>query len=218
MTTKVHDQTPIGPNFASTEYAQQWQRGRNIRTEGSHAATEMMLEMAQIREGDRVLEIAAGTGDLAVITARRVGSNGYVLATDISYSMANLTAKTARQAGVTNVETLVMDADSLDLPETPFDATLCRSALMNFPNPVKTLAGVHRALKPSGKFAVTVFSTPEKNPYHSNPLVIASRLANLPFSPAGEPGMFALSDSEVLKECYMKAGFHGVEIRSVPME
>jgi ubiquinone/menaquinone biosynthesis C-methylase UbiE len=125
-----------GPNFASAEYAQQWQRGREMRGEGSEAATEMMLEIAQIRESDRVLEIAAGTGDLAVIAARRVGPTGYVLATDISTSMVNLTAETAREAGVTNIETLVMDADSLDLPEASFNAALCRSALMNFPNPI----------------------------------------------------------------------------------
>jgi ubiquinone/menaquinone biosynthesis C-methylase UbiE len=140
------------------------------------------------------------------------------LATDISTSMVNLTAETAREAGVTNIETLVMDADNLDLPEASFSAALCRSALMNFPNPIKTLAGVRRALKPSGKFAVTVFSTPEKNPYHSIPLIIASRLANLPFSPSEEPGMFALSGSGVLEECYTKAGFRDVEIRSVPVE
>jgi ubiquinone/menaquinone biosynthesis C-methylase UbiE len=216
MTTKVPDQT--GPNFTSAEYAQQWQRGIKMRSEGSEAATEMMLKMAQTRESDRVLEIAAGTGDLAVITARRVGSNGYVLATDLSASMVNLTAQTAREAGVTNIETLVMDADNLDLPEASFNAALCRSALMNFPNPIKTLAGVHRALKPSGKFAVTVFSTPEKNPYHSIPLITASRLAKLPFSPSGEPGMFALSGSGVLEEYYTKAGFRDVEIRSVSVE
>ena len=160
--------------YTSAEYAQQWQRVKKMRSEDFEAATEMMLDMAQIREGNRVLEIAAGTGDLAVTTARCVGTNGYVLATDISASMVNLTAETAREAGVTNVETLVMDADSLDLPEASFDAALCRSALMNFPYPIKALAGVHRAMKSSGKFAVTVFSTREKNPYHSIPLVIAS--------------------------------------------
>lgn len=65
-----------------------------MRGEGSLVATQMMLDLAKIREGNRILKIAAGTGDLAVLTARRVEPNGYVLATDISASMVNLTAET----------------------------------------------------------------------------------------------------------------------------
>jgi ubiquinone/menaquinone biosynthesis C-methylase UbiE len=196
MATKAPDQTATGPNFASAEYAEQWRRGKKMRGEGSLATM----------------------GDLAVMIARRVGPNGYVLATDISPSMVNLTVETVREADVTNVEALAMDADNLDITEASFDAALCRSALMHFPNPVKTLTGVHRALKPSRKFAVTVFSTAEKNPYYAIPLRVSSRLAKVPFSPAGEPGMFALSGEGVLEECYTKAGFHDVEIRSVSVE
>jgi len=189
-----------------------------MRGEGSPAATEMLLDLAAIQEGDRVLEIAAGTGDLAVMTARRVGPNGYVLATDISASMVSLMADAAREAGVTNIEPLVMDADNLELAEASFNAALCRSVLMNFPNLVKTLAGVYPALKQSGKFVVTVFSTAEKNPYHALPLVIASRLARIPFSPAAEPGMFALSGERALEDCYTKAGFRDVSVRSISIE
>ena len=215
MAMKTPDPTMTGPNYASAE---QWRRGKRMRDEASEAVTEMMLDLAAIQEGDRILEIAAGTGDLAVMTAGRVGPNGYVLAIDISASMVNLTADAAREAGVTNVEALVMDADNLELTEASFNAALCRFALMNFPNPVKTLAGVHRALKPSGEFAVTVFSTAEKNPYHALPLVIASRLAKIPFSPAGEPGMFALSGERVLEDGYTKAGFREVSVRPISIE
>jgi len=215
---KTPDPTMTGPNYASAEYAEQWRRGKRLRGEASKAVTEMMLDLATIRESDRVLEIAAGTGDLAVMTARRVGPNGYVLAIDISASMVNLSADAAREAGVTNVEARVMDADNLELTEASFNAALCRFALMNFPNPVKTLAGVHSALKQTGKFAVTVFSTAEKNPYHALPLVIASRLAKIPFSPAGEPGMFTLSGERVLEDCYTKAGFRDVSVLPISIE
>jgi protein-L-isoaspartate O-methyltransferase len=109
MATKAPDHTMTEPNFASAEYAEQWCRGKRLRGETSVAATEMMLDLAKIQLGDHVLELAAGTGDLAVMTARRVGPSGHVLATDISANMLNLAAEAVREAGLTNVETRVME-------------------------------------------------------------------------------------------------------------
>ena len=218
MTTKAPDPTMTGPNYASAEYAEQWRRGKRLRGEASEAVTEMMLDLANIHVGDRVLELAAGMGDLAVMSARRVGPNGYVLATDISANMLDLAVETAREAGFTNVETCVMDAENLDVAPNSFNAALCRSALMLFPNSAKALAGVYRALKPAGRFAVTVWSTAETNPFHGLPLAIVSRLAKVPLPAPGQPGLFALSGQGVLEGCYTKAGFRDVAVRAVPVQ
>jgi ubiquinone/menaquinone biosynthesis C-methylase UbiE len=218
MATKAPDPTTTGPNFVSADYAEQWQRGKRMRGEVFAALTEMMLDLANIQVGDRVLELAAGMGDLAVMTARRVGPNGDVLATDISASMLNLAAETVREAGLTNVETRVMDAESIDLAPASFNVVLCRAGLMLFPNVAKVLLGVHRALKPSGKFAVTVWSTAEKNPFFGLPLSIASRLAKIPLPAPGQPGLFALSGNGVLEDCYKKAGFRDVAVRAVSVQ
>jgi ubiquinone/menaquinone biosynthesis C-methylase UbiE len=180
MATKASDQGMTGPNYASAEYAQQWRRGKRLRGEASEAVTKMMLDLAKIHVGDRVLELAAGMGDLAIMSARRVGLNGYVLATDISASMLDLAAETLREAGLTNVETRVMDAENLDVARSTPSMWRCVGPLMLFPNVAKALAGVHRALKPAGRFAVTVWSTAEKNPFHGLPLAIVSRLAKVP--------------------------------------
>ena len=213
MATKASDEIMTEPNFASAEYAEQWRLGKRLRGEASEAVTKMMLDLANLQVGDRVLELAAGMGELAVMTARRVGPNGFVLATDISTSMLNQAAETAREAGLTNVETRIMDAENLDVAPNSFNAVLCRSALMLFPDAGKVLAGVYRALKPAGRFAVTVWSTAEKNPLHGLPLAIVSRLAKLPAPAPGQPGMFALSGPGVLEECYRKAGFRDVAVR-----
>jgi len=218
MTTKAPDSPTTGPNFASAEYAERWQRGKRMRGEVFAALTEMMLDLANLQVGDRVLELAAGMGDLAVMTARRVGPNGHVLATDISANMLNLAAETVREAGLTNVETRVMDAESIDLAPASFNVALCRAGLMLFPNRTKVLAGVHRALKPSGKFAVTVWSTAEKNPLHGLPLAIVGRLAKIPLPAPGQPGLFSLSGQGVLEECYTKAGFRDVAVRAVSVQ
>jgi ubiquinone/menaquinone biosynthesis C-methylase UbiE len=111
-----------------------------------------------------------------------------------------------------------MDAENLDVASDSFNVALCRLALMLFPDTAKALAGVHRALKPAGRFAVTVWSTAEKNPYHSLPLSIASRLAKIPLPALGQPGLFALSGQGVLEECYTKAGFRDVAVRAVSVQ
>jgi ubiquinone/menaquinone biosynthesis C-methylase UbiE len=215
MATNASDGTMTGPNFASAEYAEQWCRGKRMRGEVFAALTEMMLDLANIQLGDRVLELAAGMGDLAVMTARRVGPNGFVLATDISASMLDLAAESVRETGVANVETRIMDAENVDVAPASFNVVLCRAGLMLFPNVAKVLLGVHRALKPSGKFAVTVWSTAEKNPFFGLPLSIASRLAKIPLPAPGQPGLFSLSGQGVLEECYTKAGFRDVAVRAV---
>ena len=217
MTSKAPDATATEPNFASAEYAEQWRRGKRLRGEASEAVTKMMLDLGNLQVGDRVLELAAGMGELAVMTARRVGPSGFVLATDISTSMLNLAAEAAREAGLTNVETRVMEAESLDVAPNSFNAALCRSALMLFPDPAKALAGVYRALKPTGKFAVSVWSTAEKNPFHGLPLAIVARLAKIPVPSPGQSGMFALAGEGVLEECYRKAGFRAVAVHAVPV-
>jgi ubiquinone/menaquinone biosynthesis C-methylase UbiE len=218
MATQAPDQTMTEPNFASAEYAERWQRGKRMRGEVFAALTEMMLDLANIQVGDRVLELAAGMGDLAVMTARRVGPNGFVLATDISASMLDLAAESVRETGVANVETRIMDAENVDVAPASFNVVLCRAGLMLFPNVAKVLLGVHRALKPSGKFAVTVWSTAEKNPFFGLPLSIASRLAKIPLPAPGQPGLFSLSGQGVLEECYTKAGFRDVAVRAVPVQ
>ena len=218
MTSKAPDATATEPNFASAEYAEQWRRGKRLRGEASEAVTKIMLDLANLQIGDRVLELAAGMGDLAVMTARRVGPNGFVLATDISTSMLNLAAETVHEAGLTNVETRIMDAENVNVAPNSFNAALCRFALMLFPNPAKVLIDVYRALKPSGRFAVTVWSTAEKNPFHGLPLAIVSRLAKIPAPLPGQPGMFALSGDGVLEECLTTAGFRDVVVRAVPVQ
>ena len=89
-------------------------------------------------------------------------------------------------------------------------------ALMLFPECSRVVAGTHRALKPGGKFATLVISTAERNPYTSNPMLIASRHAGVPLSSQADPGFFALADPTVLRACLESAGFTEVVVDAVP--
>lgn len=204
-------------SWLTAERAESWRRGKRLRGEVFGPATEMMLDLANMRVGDRVLEVAAGTGDLAIMIARRVGPNGYVLATDISTSMLNVAAEALRNAGLTNVETRVMDAENIELDADSFDAVICRMGLMLFSNPVKTLIGMHRVLKPAARVFALVWSTEEKNPYRGVPLAIVHRIGN---NLTEEPGLrlFALGKPGVLEETFRAAGFLDIAVHMVPTQ
>jgi ubiquinone/menaquinone biosynthesis C-methylase UbiE len=110
--------------WESRETAEAWRQMRAQDGGVFAAATERMLDLAGVGTGDRILDVAAGTGEQTLAAARRVGSSGSVLATDISASMLAVAADVLRQEGWSNVETLVADAQRLDLPPDSFDAAI----------------------------------------------------------------------------------------------
>ena len=117
------------------------------------------------------------------MAARRVGSHGFVLATDIADRMLAYLDEAARNEGLANLQTRLMDARLLELEPESFDAAICRLALMLIPEREKALAGIQRALKPGARFAAIVLSTAEKLPHISELLAIARRHAGLPPAP-----------------------------------
>jgi ubiquinone/menaquinone biosynthesis C-methylase UbiE len=215
MSTRSPDSNEKGSIFASREVAEQWHRGKVYRAEISGAANEMMLDLADLRAGDRVLDVAAGTGDQTLMAAQRVGPTGYVLAIDLSASMLKIADEALRNAGLTNVETRVLDAEKIDLDPDSFDAVICRMGLMLFSNPVKALIGMRRVVKPTGKVVAVVLSIEEKNQYLAIPLAIVRRLGRIPSPTQGDRGTFALGGPGVLEDAYRRAGFLDVAVHAV---
>lgn len=179
-------------------------------------ATEMMLDMAGVKLGSRVLDVAAGAGDQTLQTAARVGATGSVLATDISSNILELAARNAREAGYRNVETKVVDGENLDVPEGSFDVGISRVGLIYFPDQQRALTGMKRALKLHGRVAAIVYSTADRNQFFSLPISIIRRRANLPPPAPGQPGPFSLGGPGVLEEAYRTAGFRDVQVKVVP--
>ncbi len=199
------------------EAAEAWHRWGPTLEEWLDEATETMLDMAGVGPGGRVLDVAAGAGGQTIRAAKRVGPGGYVLATDISSDILEFARESARQAGVANVETRVMDGENLEeLDEGSFDAVISRVGLIYFPDRQKALSGMRRALKPGGKLAAVVYSTPENNGFFSVPISIIRRRAQLPPPLPGQPGPFSLGGPGVLEEAYEKAGLRDAQTRTVP--
>jgi ubiquinone/menaquinone biosynthesis C-methylase UbiE len=176
-------------------------------------ATEAMLDMAHVGRGSRVLDVAAGAGGQTLAAARRVGPEGSVLATDISENILAFAERAAADAGLANVATRTMDGEGLDVEEAFFDAVISRVGFIYFPDQRAAFAGMHRALKPGGRLAGVVYSTPERNAFFSIPVAIIRRRAALPPPLPGQPGPFSFGAPGVIEKAYEQAGFSEIEVR-----
>ena len=125
---------------------------------GLHRAWKAFTVLAaDIRPGHRVLDIAGGTGDLAQAFARKVGSSGLVVHTDINPSMLRVGRDRLLDAGVV-LPTVVCDAEKLPFAPASFDRVSVGFGLRNMTHKEQALAEMHRVLKPGGKLLVLEFS------------------------------------------------------------
>lgn len=130
----------------------------DLMSMGLHRAWKAYTVMvANVREGSRVLDIAGGTGDLALAFARKVGASGQVVHTDINEAMLRTGRDRLLDAGVA-LPTLVCDAERLPLPDNHFDVVSVAFGLRNMTHKEAALAEMCRVLRPGGKLLVLEFS------------------------------------------------------------
>jgi demethylmenaquinone methyltransferase / 2-methoxy-6-polyprenyl-1,4-benzoquinol methylase len=125
---------------------------------GAHRAWKAYTVMvANVREGSRVLDIAGGTGDLALAFAKKVGATGQVVHTDINEAMLRTGRDRLLNAGVA-LPTTVCDAEKLPFPDQHFDVVTVAFGLRNMTHKELALAEMRRVLKVGGKLLVLEFS------------------------------------------------------------
>jgi len=196
--------------------AEAWHRWGPLLSRWLGPATETMLDMCDIKNGSRVLDVAAGAGEQTLAISKRIGESGHVLATDISADILHFAKESARLTGLNNIQTQVMDGENLaEMVQEPFDAVVSRVGLIYFPDQQKALTGMKHQLRTDGKVAAMVYSTPEANPFFSIPVSIIRRRANLGAPLPGQPGPFSLGAEDKLETSFTQAGFRNVEIERI---
>jgi ubiquinone/menaquinone biosynthesis C-methylase UbiE len=120
-------------------------------------AQDLLMRMAAICEGEKVLDIACGTGLVSFRAAEQAGKTGSVLGTDISDRMIEMARKIAEEKKVSNTRFERMDAEQLELADDSFDVVICALGLMYVPDPSRAINEMFRVLKPGGRMVAAVW-------------------------------------------------------------
>jgi SAM-dependent methyltransferase len=199
--------------------ARSWARAAEEEETGaSGKATAWMLGAADLRPGQRVLELACGAGRVGLQAAARVGPEGTVLCSDFSEAMVAAVGERIERHGVANVEARVLDAQQLDLPDEEFDAVLCRFGYMLMADPQAALRESAGVLRANGRLTLIVWATAEQNPWLW--LVIEALIDHLNAPPPepGTPGPFSLGEPERLRPLLEEAGLAEIEVEEIGTE
>ena len=130
----------------------------DLMSGGMHRAWKAYTVMvANLKEGDRALDIAGGTGDLSLAFAKKVGKTGQVVHTDINYAMLSTGRERLLNKGLV-LPTVVCDAEKLPFPDGHFDLVSVAFGLRNMTHKDAALKEMNRVLKPGGKLLVLEFS------------------------------------------------------------
>ena len=165
-----------------------------------------LLTAAEVSAGDRVLDVATGTGEAAIAAISLVGDAGVVVGADISAAMLS----TARARLPRSYRAIVTDGQSLAFQDASFDAVICQLGLMFFPDPARGLAEFRRVLRHGGCAAVCVISTAEKAPMWG---VLAETLSrHLPEQREALHLSFSLAHRPRLEAMLAAAGFRQVRV------
>jgi SAM-dependent methyltransferase len=167
-----------------------------------------LLERAALLPGERVLDLACGTGIVARLAAPLVGAEGEIVGVDVSPAMVEVARASAPRGAKTDFRE--GDAVALDLPAERFDVTLCQQGLQFFPDRAAALRGVFRALAPGGRVALAVWQGVEKHEVYGALFGAEARFFGLPLEDVAKPFMFG--DGEALRALLDEAGFSRIEI------
>ena len=192
-----------------------WGRRDGLLLEGAAPVTERMLELAGIAPGQRVLDIASGTGEPAISAARAVGENGSVVGTDLVDEMLAYARSKAASEGLANIEFRCVDGEMLTVGDGIFDAVTIRWGLMFMPQPLACIALAHSALQTGGRISVACWAAPEKNPFISLLTQTLGHYMDLPKPPPGAPGIFSMADPDRLCGVLESAGFINITLEEM---
>jgi SAM-dependent methyltransferase len=180
---------------------------------GAQKLSQRLIELAEIKPGQRVLDIATGIGEPSITAAKVVGNGGHVLATDISRQMlANAKDRATSLRLQDIIEFKETDAENLDLANSSFDAALCRWGLMLFPNLDTAIGKIYSSLVSGGRFAAAVWADATKVPIINLATRIIGSQVQMSDPPQGVPNPFSLSDTNKLENSLARAGFRDIHI------
>jgi SAM-dependent methyltransferase len=201
------------------EAASGWVRQQAQLRAFAAPVSHWLIDAVAPQPGERLLELAAGLGETAMLAAELVAPHGGVIVSDQAEAMLEGARTRAIALGLANVEFQVLNAEWIDLPVASVDVVLCRWGYMLMADPAAALAETRRVLRPGGRVALAAWDSLARNPWAQ---LTAIELIERGLTPRPDPdaepppGPFALAAPGRIQELLDDAGF--VEARVEALE
>lgn len=173
---------------------------------------ELFLSAVNLKTGERVLDVACGTGIVARLAAPQVGATGHVTGVDLNPGMLKVAAENTPTSGAP-IDWREGDAGNLPCEDGYYHTVLCQQGLQFFSDQPQALQEIHRVLVPQGRVAICSWASIDDNPFNQ---VISAALGRHVSADAATRILapFSLGDPEVLRTLVSNAHFHHVEIET----
>jgi ubiquinone/menaquinone biosynthesis C-methylase UbiE len=178
---------------------------------------QRLVQMAELRRGMWVLDVATGPGEPALTVAGLVGPSGLVVGVDFSAAMLKTAVSRARRSGIRNTQFRKMDAERLKFPDMMFDRVFCRFGLMLMPNAEQAMAEMYRVLVPGGRVLVALWSIQTK--VNTMGIVRKVLVDHDAFTPSpGAPDFFRFGKAGAIERVLRNVGFKDIHSERMTIE
>ena len=182
----------------------------NLWQQQLKSAHDALFDFANIQQGQKIIDIACGTGLISFRAAAATGNKGFVLGTDISDKMIEIAEKTSKENSIDNIRFERMDAEELKINDEEFDVAICALGLMYAPSPVNALKEMYRVLKKGGICIAAVWGKRESCGWAEIFEIVDKRVSSEVC-----PMFFNLGNDNVLEKNLELAGFSSGKIKKI---
>lgn len=191
-------------NEIAPRYHKRWAKYKA----GPFQSTTKLVLAAQLRQGQRVLDLACGTGIVSNEILSKIGHSGHLVGVDSSISAINIAKRWLNRNS--NVDFIIADVENLHFNEK-FDAVTCQYALFFFPDAYQVLQNIKQCLKKGGSLAIAVHGARDSVPYFSSIIDVATKF--IPdYFPPGAPDLDRFGTKSSLRKAVRDAGFTNIKI------
>jgi ubiquinone/menaquinone biosynthesis C-methylase UbiE len=208
--------TELQSAIPNAKHSEEWNHATGKRWLERHQAVDWQIasfgrpamDRADIRPGQRILDIGCGCGETTLELARRVGASGSVMGVDISLMLIEAARQLAKESGLASVRFEAADAQTFPFDAESFDLAFSRFGIMFFDDPEAAFGNLRRAVRPGGRLGFLCWPSPRDNLFMTIPVEAASR--HIAFPQSGDPnapGPFAFADPSQVSRILSRSGF-----------